>query len=182
MDQHLGASITLSFALVVFFAIVFYQPDQPPSPAPVAGAVEVARAGPVDDSIPPLTPAEPPSENLHAPRPGPASGDHRASRPDNGDASSGGSTSEQIATSDGGDPRPRPEPSAPGLKDGPGPETIKAPKHDGFTMAIEGETLKDVALRVYGPSGDDEMLWRLNRDLIDTREAVLAAGTPLRTP
>ncbi len=27
MDQHLGASITLSFGLVVVFAIVLYQPD-----------------------------------------------------------------------------------------------------------------------------------------------------------
>jgi hypothetical protein len=169
MDQHLEVSITLSFALVVFFAIVFYQPDQLPSPSSVAGSVEVVRAGPVDDSIPPLTPVEPPPENQ---------GDRRPSRPEHQDASSERSTSERFATTDRGGP----EPSAPGLIDGPGPETVKAPKHDGFTIAIEGETLKDVALRVYGPSGDDEMLWRLNRDLIDAREAVLTAGTPLRTP
>jgi hypothetical protein len=59
---------------------------------------------------------------------------------------------------------------------------IVAPVQEGFTVAFEGETLRDVALRVYGSADEGEALWRLNRDLVGRRDAVLGAGTLLRTP
>ena len=56
------------------------------------------------------------------------------------------------------------------------------PPCEGFTQALEGETLRDVAIRVYGSSEEAESLWRLNRDLISRREGTLPPGTLLRTP
>jgi hypothetical protein len=56
------------------------------------------------------------------------------------------------------------------------------PAQDGFTQAQEGETLSDVARRVYGSADEAEALWRLNRDLVRRRDEVLSAGTLLRTP
>ena len=60
----------------------------------------------------------------------------------------------------------------------------EAPPHDAFTLAIEGETLEDVAVRVYGLGTSDEVeaLWRVNRDLIGGKDVTLSAGTLLRTP
>src|SRR5262245_12822959 len=72
MDQHLGASITMSFALVVVFAIVLYQPEDPPVPAPTPETSPVAARGPPGtptDPMPPLTPDEP----IPDPAPGPTS-------------------------------------------------------------------------------------------------------------
>lgn len=54
--------------------------------------------------------------------------------------------------------------------------------HDAFTAAIAGETLQDIALRVYGNSGSVEKLWKANRDLIDRAEAPLKTGMLVRTP
>jgi hypothetical protein len=58
----------------------------------------------------------------------------------------------------------------------------EAPYSEGFTLSAEGETLRDVAVRVYGSTERTEALWRLNRDLVGERDAPLAAGTLLRTP
>jgi hypothetical protein len=46
----------------------------------------------------------------------------------------------------------------------------------------EGETLSEVAERVYGSPDAAEALWMANRDRIDRPDARLAAGTILRTP
>jgi hypothetical protein len=56
------------------------------------------------------------------------------------------------------------------------------PAQEGFTQAREGETLRDVAVRVYGSADEAEALWRHNRDLVARRDATLSAGTLLRTP
>jgi hypothetical protein len=61
-------------------------------------------------------------------------------------------------------------------------QSREVPAHDAFTEAYEGETLRDVASRVYGSPEEDEALWRLNRDLIGRRDDTLSAGTLLRTP
>jgi hypothetical protein len=60
--------------------------------------------------------------------------------------------------------------------------SVILPAQEGFTQALEGETLRDVAVRVYGSADEAEALWRLNRDLVARRDATLSAGTLLRTP
>jgi nucleoid-associated protein YgaU len=47
---------------------------------------------------------------------------------------------------------------------------------------IEGETLTDVALRVYGTADASRTLWLANRDVIDRTATPLHAGVMLRTP
>jgi hypothetical protein len=51
-----------------------------------------------------------------------------------------------------------------------------------FTDVGQGESLADVALRVYGSSDATEPLWMANRDRVDRPDATLPAGTVLRTP
>jgi hypothetical protein len=51
-----------------------------------------------------------------------------------------------------------------------------------FTVVEEGETIWDVALRVYGSTGQADTLWRANRDALARKDSPLLAGTLLRTP
>jgi nucleoid-associated protein YgaU len=197
MDQHPGASITLSFALVVSFAIVFYQPEQPP--AANANVNEAARLEPsaaIAETIPPLTPVEAlPEPTPHTPTPAFAAiapAPEVPSVPEGGAesiAQSGRDSERDVeraakstVTGDRLDPGPPSGPSSKIAEETSGRPPTRLPAQDGFTTAIEGETLRDVALRVYGVADEDETLWRLNRDLLGRREGTLAAGTPLRTP
>jgi hypothetical protein len=51
-----------------------------------------------------------------------------------------------------------------------------------FTTVHEGESLADVALRVYGSEDAAERLWRFNRDQLAGPEEPLRPGMLLRTP
>lgn len=198
MDQHLGASITLSFALVVVFAIVLYQPEKPPvSSFPPDRTREVPPEPPSSTAvpIPPVTPGEPlPEPAPHAASVPPSPLLQEVERfPEN--------RVETIATH-----QPEPErrvrtsgvrtrPRATTLRETAGASPVATsealstarevpglPSHDAFTLSNEGETLRDVAIRIYGSADEVEALWRLNRDLIGRRDVTLAAGTLLRTP
>jgi hypothetical protein len=60
---------------------------------------------------------------------------------------------------------------------------IVPPRHPlAFTTVGAGESLADVAIRVYGSPESAEMLWRANRDFIEQRDSSLRAGMLLRTP
>jgi nucleoid-associated protein YgaU len=155
MDQHLGASITLSFGLVLVFAIVLYppEPDRPSPAATVGAVVEPVGSRPAPTTPqPPVTLGEPlaerptPADSVPAPCPAPLRAEPEDDRAE-----------------------PKDEPSA-------------TPTHEAFTRADEGETLRDVAVRVYGSPDVVEDLWRLNRDLVGSRDDLLPAGTLLRTP
>jgi outer membrane biosynthesis protein TonB len=186
MDQHLGSSITLSFALVVLFAIVLYPSEHRPN---LTATPEVSSV-PAHPPEPPSSPAEPPPpltpvEDLPTPAPAPA----QAPAP----------TPAPVQA-----PVERLEPAVPARVEGkPGPAAAAVPRapapslprvavraarkkqtgtHDAFTRAEEGETLRDVAIRVYGSPDAFDTLWRLNRDLVGRRDAPLPAGTLLRTP
>jgi hypothetical protein len=51
-----------------------------------------------------------------------------------------------------------------------------------FTKVEENETLKDVALRVYGTTDDMNDLWKANRDQLESSSSPLRSGMILRTP
>jgi nucleoid-associated protein YgaU len=51
-----------------------------------------------------------------------------------------------------------------------------------FTIVGSGETLSDVARRIYGTGDEAEWLWRANRDLVGEPGATVPPGTVLRTP
>ncbi len=168
MDQHLGASITLSFGLVVLFAIALYQPEQTPLPpaGPEVTAGKVERPEPTPQApLPELTPAEP-----------------LAGRPSSAAIGVDAGGMRPIAAADS---RAEPVASVPSQSSTTRPERRSVPvlpPREGFTQVLEGETLRDVAVRVYGSSDEAESLWRLNRDLIRRKEGAVRAGTLLRTP
>jgi nucleoid-associated protein YgaU len=51
-----------------------------------------------------------------------------------------------------------------------------------FTRAQEGESLRDVALRVYGSSAFASTLWLANRDQLSEPDSTLPPRQLLRTP
>lgn len=62
------------------------------------------------------------------------------------------------------------EPSAPS-----GPQ-------QAFTSVRQGESLRDVAIRVYGSADELDSLWCANRDVLPQKDSLPAAGSVLRTP
>jgi hypothetical protein len=74
-------------------------------------------------------------------------------------------------------PPPSP-PVSPAAARASGVKLARAP----FTIAGAGETITDVARRVYGTAGDADMLWRANRDVVGDPGVPLSPGTVLRTP
>ncbi len=51
-----------------------------------------------------------------------------------------------------------------------------------FTKVREGESLTDIAARVYGSETASKALWFANRDRLDDPDAPLSPGSILRTP
>ncbi len=76
------------------------------------------------------------------------------------------------------------------VADGPRVARPESPRHDRssrrldstFTRVADGETLADVARRVYGDSEAAGPLWKANRDQLDGPDGPLRAGMILRTP
>lgn len=63
----------------------------------------------------------------------------------------------------------------------PRPSIVKAAR-PALTVARAGETIADVARRVYGRDVGVEALCRANRDVVRDPKAAIAAGTVLKTP
>ena len=51
-----------------------------------------------------------------------------------------------------------------------------------FTQVREGESMSDVAARIYGSDASVQTLWLANRDQLSSDQAVLRPGMVLRTP
>lgn len=64
------------------------------------------------------------------------------------------------------------------------PAASEAPHEprSAFTTSRDGESLADVAVRVYGTADKTETLWKANRDLLPHRNSPLSGGALLRTP
>jgi hypothetical protein len=62
------------------------------------------------------------------------------------------------------------------------PESARRLARAPFTVVGSGETMADVARRVYGTADDVESLWRANRDIPREPGSALAPGTVLHTP
>lgn len=165
MSQQLGATYTLSVLVVLCCAVAFYRPEKP-APAPPAGRAKAEDARPVKT---------PPS----AERPRPA-GDATVAR-----------VAPPPAHRTEVTPPARPEVTAAASAEVPAPEKPRAvarkvPRptetRGAFAHVEPGETLADVAARVYGSAAKVDLLWRSNRDQVRSPDSPLAAGTLLRTP
>jgi len=176
MNQNVGASFGLSVLTVVFFSVILYQPEHKVVVPPLAGAP----ARPVEpvEAIPPTEP------------PGPAS----AGTVDLAPAGVGPvavAAEPKVSV-----PVPVEKPEARSRPDVPPraaavarPVSRRSPRdvatvetRGAFTQVREGETLSDVARRVYGTVQKARSLWLANRDVVDRADAPLPAGSLLRTP
>ncbi len=84
----------------------------------------------------------------------------------------------RVASSREGPAGRSPSPSPPAVARAPGVRLA----HARFTIVGSGETITDVARRVYGSADGADMLWRANRDVVGAPGEPLSPGTVLRTP
>ena len=159
MPQRVGSCVILSFALVVLVSTILYRPE-------ISASVG-------DTPITGTTPSEPLVEREDAIELPP--------RPTVGDPWNGRLRDE--ATDDTSRSNTPELPPVRLEKDSaivPGPR----PARRAFTTVRDGESLADVALRVYGVAGagEQERLRQANRDLMAASDGPLPAGVPLRTP
>jgi hypothetical protein len=166
MNQNLVASFTHIVVRVVFFAVILYQPDVPPAPVSSAAAPLI----PVEAQppAPPAAPAIPvgPFETKATLAPMAPAGIAEATR-----RLPAGATAERSEA-----PKAAKEPARKRAA------AAATETRGAFTQVRDGESLADVAARVYGESGDAKALWSVNRDLVEREDSPLRPGTLLRTP
>jgi nucleoid-associated protein YgaU len=171
MNRNVTASFSLSVSLVLLFAVLLYQPDGPVSkPLQATSVAQAEPRKPISDLTegrPPLTPGSPLTESSA------------------GDGESDAPTPTPVARVEAT------EPAAVELKSGPSrgersretrPAMGTPRPTSAFTHARPGESLADIAIRVYGSPDSAGKIWMANRDLIVSPDAVPPGGTLLRTP
>jgi hypothetical protein len=160
MDTRTAISFGLSFCLVAAVAVALRRPDHPPrAPSPPQQQHEAIAT----------TPADPP-QIAPAPTPGvpwPATAGTILTPKPILAARKTITSSASLAA------RSRPT----GINRG----GIRRPK-SAFTTVEKGESLADVACRVYGSEEAKETLWLANRDELTSPNGPLRPGSSLRTP
>jgi hypothetical protein len=163
----------LSVFFVCFFSVLLYDREKPRSAvesvkgerkreAPSKPEPPVAPVQPASSEKPSTIPAAPAPEGSSPKAPEPASPANSAT-PETAKVASELAAERQKAA-------PSPLPSTP-------PEPRGA-----FTTAKDGESLDDIAVRVYGSADQADSLWRANRDQLPHRNSPIKAGAVLRTP
>lgn len=181
MTRHLGVNVFFSVLIVIFFAVILYQPEEPladahasavkpaesesepPSPAsasPVAEATPLPAAPRPTEEAPQAPPVVHTIPTSHRPAVAQAETSSSQSKP---------SRPARAVPRASKPTKPRPRGSV---------STSRTP----FIQAGAGETLDDVALRVFGSSDAARALWMANRDILPDRDSPLSAGMVLRTP
>jgi hypothetical protein len=160
MNQNVGASFSLSVLTVLAFAVALYQPENtgqpsltnPPNSSTSAGPGIIEARPP---GLPPMIPESLPEQYVAVSKPAPL-------RPEAGPGPSAAATARPVARR----------------------VTVDQPRRPraAFTKVRSGESLADVARRVYGSDVAAETLWKSNRDLLDREDVPLREGDLLRTP
>ncbi len=174
MNEHAGPACALSVLIVGVFAVLLHdKPPPPPSPKSIEPVVAQSVPGPI---VPPV------EVIATAPAPAPRSSPLRAVAPP-----SPTPIVEVVSSGTPGRPGPAPRQAAPVA--GPGPMVRTAARRSrtarprsSATVVEEGESLADVAARVYGSADRVDALWKANRDQLSGPGAPVARGTLLRTP
>ncbi len=181
MDKNVSASFTLSVLVVAFFAVALYQPDSRLQSSP-ARAKPSLKAKPVEDrsAAGPVLPIVAPIPS--SPDPPKAEPKVALARSRDADVSQvirrvEPATTAAVAARNVSPPRNEAGRSFHRVI----PQPDREPR-GAFSSVRAGETLPDVARRVYGSAGDTALLWKANRDLIENKDSPLRPGTMLRTP
>lgn len=181
MTRQAFPSILLSVAIVCFFAVALYRHD--PEPPTAGKATERPEAKTKSDPVavraiglrdrrpmePALAPV--PARLDSAARILPAGSRSEPRKV----VSAVGRGAERIPGVDRS-LKPREQPAME-----PRPSTVKAGR-PALTVARAGETIADVARRVYGREVGTEVLLQANREVVRDPERAIPAGTVLRTP
>ncbi len=182
MNEHAGPACALSGLIVAIFAVLLHD-NSPPPPVPIAPAQDVSASEPPvasggsskSDAPPTIQPTRPRSI-VESPAPA-----EKASSA----LPAVVAPVIQVAASEPPRP-PKPEPR-PRLAETKAP--VKPPKRPpppsprpSFAIVEPGESLEDVAARIYGSKDATEALWKANRDQVERIDSPLARGTLLRTP
>ena len=174
MNRHVGASFALSVFFVGFFAVVLYRPEREPPTAPKAATAAPVVAKPVPTVASPRpvpTPSVPFGDDLYPSGPGGPRISLAALEP--------AGPAEAVTAV----PRREANRVRPVARLETAPTAAPAPRaREAFTQIGEGETLDDVARRVYGTTEQVPLLRRANRDVLSPGTTTVAAGTLLRTP
>ena len=168
MNRNVTASFGLSVLTVLFFAVALYQPDPPPAPPPRVEASRLRSSNSETSAGLPIRPVVLPTV---ATKPRPA---RVVARPPLAAKPSAVSTASDHPLRAPAPPRTAARPA----ERKPPPRQARG----GFTECRAGESLADVAQRVYGSTERTQALWLANRDVLDRADARLAPGTLLRTP
>jgi nucleoid-associated protein YgaU len=181
MNRQVGPSIVLSVLIVCFFAVALFQRDPPRSAR--------AKSGRGETELSPRTASV--SEDVRVKRskelPEPSQPPKRiAARRDVKAHSPSGSGDASIAQVQPAPTRSRVVREAAsivntGLKTADSAGLVRAPV-SAFTVVQANETIRDVAVRVYGSSEHVGTLWRANRDALPLSDSPLSSGIVLRTP
>jgi nucleoid-associated protein YgaU len=193
LNPNVGASFTLSFLVVATAAVALHPAhDAVPNPAAAASGkgastastVESASSSAPADERPTTTAARPrPTEAPAKAIPGPTAS---RSQP----ASPRPSRAPESPTANDADWAARSQPATGDATAGTA-SAIRAtsPRRppgkrpaSPFADVREGETLTDVARRVYGSADAAQALWLANRDQIDRPDIRLRSGSVVRTP
>lgn len=187
MFERWGATFALSFGLIVVAALILYRPDPPPGEASDPGAFGTGRppdavAGAAPAGIEPPAPTEgrpwaggiDPSPPPRPPTAEPPAAPRLVDRTE--DVGAGLARTTRLASSEA--------PLGPASRRGPAASRTRRAHQAPFALAEAGETLADVARRLYGSGSREstEWLWRANRDLVSRVDEPLRGGMVLRTP
>ncbi|HEV3164508.1 MAG TPA: hypothetical protein VGZ22_10820 [Isosphaeraceae bacterium] len=164
MDPGVGASFGLSVVVVVLAAVALH---------PVARSTHRAALASPGPTVPPEHQPDPaPTPAASEPQPPAPVVDHVAVSPPAVTSTRAGSAPAARSLA-----RPPARPVSRRAQDGPARRPSSA-----FIDVAEGESLADVARRVYGSADAAAALWRANRDQVEQPDAPLSAGTLLRRP
>lgn len=191
MDRQAFPSIILSVSIVCFFAVALYERDKVPRAA--AKGESAKKSAPARDRV---------ARSPTPPAPGLRAATDRSKPTSQGREASHGLARSSISP-DGGRSERTAIAAAPGAAPSPGIRMVskrtteaapsRAPSRAGaasggklarapFTVVGTGETIADVARRIYGTTEDAGVLWRANRDVLRDPDSPIAPGTVLRTP
>jgi hypothetical protein len=182
MNRQVGPSIVLSVSIVCFFAVALFQRDAPRSGRARSGPGDTKLSPPRTASVTEDVQVKRPTELPEPPQPlkdRDARRDERANRDP-------GSQNASIAHFPPAPARARgAKEAAPivtaGFKSADSVDLVRQPD-SAFTVVRENETIRDVAVRVYGSNEHVGTLWRANRDALPLLNSPLSSGIVLRTP
>jgi hypothetical protein len=176
MNRQVGPSIVFSVLIVCFFAVALFQRDPPRSARARSGQRETDKSPRTASVIEDIKRKG--STATAEPRQPRQSADVRRLNAGPGDAPIARVVPVSARTQGANEAAPI---VTAGLKAAAPVEPRREPA-SAFIVVQANETIRDVALRVYGSSERAAALWRANRDALPVLDSPLSSGMVLRTP